>query len=76
MANFCKVNKFSDLRFPPSINQSERCRLTRFFPVDELWDTLKFEIWKGSSEDWIQSSLDPLRGMTASLDKPHTIFDD
>lgn len=35
----------------------------------KLWDTLKFEVWNGSNEDWIVSSLNLLRALTASLDR-------
>lgn len=35
----------------------------------KIWDALKFEIWNGENEDFIQGSLDVLRAIAASLGK-------
>jgi DNA repair/transcription protein MET18/MMS19 len=35
----------------------------------KIWDALKFEIWNGENEDFIQGSLQVLRAIAASLGK-------
>jgi DNA repair/transcription protein MET18/MMS19 len=35
----------------------------------KLWDSLKFEVWNGENEDFIQPSLNVLKQMASSLDK-------
>lgn len=37
--------------------------------ANKLWDTLKFEVWNGSNDDWIDASLNLLRALAASLDR-------
>lgn len=44
--------------------------------ANKLWDSLKFEIWNGENDQWIQSSLDLLRQTAASLDREPSEWSD
>lgn len=37
--------------------------------ASKLWDSLKFEVWNGENDQWIQSSLDLLQETATSLDR-------
>lgn len=44
--------------------------------ANKLWDSLKFEVWNGENDQWIQCSLDLLRETAASLDRTPSDWSD
>ena len=44
--------------------------------ANKLWDSLKFEVWNGENDQWIQSSLDLLREVAVSLDRTPSNWSD
>lgn len=42
--------------------------------ASKIWDSLKFEIWNGDNDIFIQSSLNVLTALAASLDEPCDIL--